>query len=114
MRYPPSEKDEMSFALHPPQPLISRRAAGAVDTVQRESLRARAPGCCHDSGKLHFTPVVGESGNSRAVRQTAAAAQAPPGAYPRCGEERLVDEVVTGPSSYRFCGVCSYDWVGAV
>ena len=32
-------------------------------------------------------------------------------ACPRCGEGRLVDEVVTGANSYRFCGACRYDWV---
>ena len=31
-------------------------------------------------------------------------------ACPRCREEQLVDEVVTGRNSYRFCGVCGYDW----
>ena len=34
-------------------------------------------------------------------------------ACPRCGEERLVHEVVTGQNSYRFCDVCSYDWVSS-
>ena len=32
-------------------------------------------------------------------------------ACPRCGEGRLVDEVVTGANSYRFCGACRDDWV---
>ena len=30
-------------------------------------------------------------------------------ACPRCGEGQLVDEVVTGANSYRFCGACRYD-----
>ena len=50
---------------------------------------------------------------SRAMRRTPAAAQDLPGTCPRCGEERLVDEVVTGRNNYRFCSVCSYDWVSS-
>ena len=48
---------------------------------------------------------------SRAMRPTPVAAQDPPETCPRCGEDRLVDEVVTGRNRYRFCGMCSYDWV---